>query len=805
MLRNYIKVAYRNLLNQKFYSLLNILGLSIGIACCLLIAFYVLDELSFDKFYENADRICRVGLMGKIAGQEIQTTNTCPPLATVAIQEFPEVINSTRIFVYDNNQVIRYGEKVWPEEKVYYADSTFFELFDFKLIEGNSATALKEPNTMVLTQPVAQKYFGDDIALGKTLVVGNDKKTYTVTGVMEPLPSNSHFDFTILFSMATMEYSRNDGWLNNSFMTYLLLHPDASPQELESKLGSLVEKYVGSEIQQYLGMSLETFQKQGGKYGYFLQPMPSIHLYSHISDEMEPSGDIAYVYIFSAIALFIILIACINFMNLSTARSSNRAKEVGIRKTLGTQRKSLIIQFMAESVMVSFISTLLALILAALLLPGFNNISGKSLSLWYFTVPGVLAGLLGLMLVVGLLAGSYPAFYLSSFKPVEVLKGKLIAGMKSKGIRNGLVVFQFFISISLIICTSVVYNQLLFARNKNLGFNKENVLVISNLYRLPEGKQQAFREELINQSQVINASISNNVPPGVNNTSIFRNKTTDEDHIVSTYNVDYNHLPTMQLSLVLGRNFSKEYLTDTAAILINEAAVKEFGYENPLNEIILSPFGKNDDLIPYKVIGVMKDFNYESLRNKVRPLALKLTENGSNLSVRIATGDARAIINMVEEKWKSYAPDEPFEYSFLDEDYDALFRTEQRLGKVFSIFTGFAILVACLGLLGLATFTAEQRTKEIGIRKVLGASVTHVVVLLSKEFTKLVVIAFLLAMPVAYFSMYQWLQEFAFRTEIKPGIFILAGIAALLIAWVTVSFQAIKAASVNPVKSLKSE
>ncbi|MEM9674753.1 MAG: ABC transporter permease [Cyclobacteriaceae bacterium] len=806
MIKNYIKITLRNLANQKLYAFLNVLGLSIGIASCLLIMLYIYHELSYDTFHERADRIYRVGLNGKIADQEVYTTNTTPPLAFTAIEEFPEVQNATRMYTHWGDQIVRYGETVISEEDVYLVDSTFFDVFSFPLLAGDPQTALVEPNSIVIPEDEARKYFGDEPALGKTLLLGNDKTPHTITGVLEELPDNSHFHFSMLRAMSTLEYSRQEGWFNNSFQTYLLLHEGASAESLEAKLPGLVAKYVGPEVQQFLGVSLEDFFAQGNKYGYFLQPLLDIHLYSDLEDELEPNGDITYVYILAAIGFFIILLACINFMNLATARSGNRAKEVGIRKTLGSLRTHLIRQFMSESVLLSLIATVLGLASAWLLLSPFNNLAGKEISDLLFIQPWFLLSLFGLMLLVGVLAGSYPAFYLSSFRPAEVLKGKIKAGMKSSGIRNGLVVFQFFVSITLIICTLLVYRQLEYTRTKNLGFEKENVVVVDGLWRLEDGKQEALRQALISQSSIINASISNNVPPGVNNTTVFRKKADEQDVMVSTYHVDYDHLPTMDIELLEGRNFSPDFPTDTIALLLNEAAVRAFNLDDPLGEEIQyfggSEYGQSTY---FKVVGVFKDFNFETLKNNIRPLALMLSTDGGHISVRTAPGDVSASLATIENIWKEYAPDQPFQYSFLDEDFDALFRAEQRLGQVFTVFTGLAILVACLGLLGLAAFMAEQRTKEIGIRKVMGASVTNIAVLLSKDFTKLVVIAFILSIPLAYFIMQSWLKGFAFRIDIGPGTFILAGTAALLIAWLTVSWQSIKAASADPVKSLRSE
>ena len=801
MLISYFTIAFRNLSKRKFYAGINILGLSIGLTSCLLIVLYIHHELSYDTMHPNADRIYRVGLSTKFSDQEARTTLTSPPLAFTAVEEFPEVENATRIFHLFEVQTIRYNETAIVQGKVYFADSTFFDVFNFQLLEGDPATALTEPNTLVITEEMAQKYFGNDSALGKTLLVGDEKIPHQVTGVVENLPSNVHFHFNMLRSMASLDRSRDNEWTSHSFITYLLLHEGASPELLEAKLPGLVEKYVGPEIRQYMGISLEAFAQQGNKYGYFLQPLLDIHLYSRLNKELAPNGDITYVYILGAIAFLIILLACINFMNLATARSANRAKEVGVRKTLGSLRAGLVGQFMTESVVLSLIATWLAVVAANLLLPSFGNVAGKEISPALFTQTWFLLSLLGFMLLIGMLAGSYPAFYLSSIRPVEVLKGKLKAGTKSSGIRNTLVVFQFFISITLIICTLLVYQQLEYARKKNLGVEKENVIVMYGAQRLTEGKQIAFKQTLLNQAQVVRASISDNIPPGSIGNTVFRKISTQEDAQLYIYGVDYDYLPTMQIELLEGRNFSRSFSTDTAAVLLNEAATKTLGAENLLNEEVFHAGSGRT----YQVVGIFKDFNFESLRKEIQPLALTLTTQGFCLSARISSEDVSATVNLIESLWAQYAPDQPFQYDFLDDNYDALFRAEQRLGKVFSIFTGLAIVVACLGLLGLATFMAEQRTKEIGIRKVMGASESHLILLLSKDFTKLVIIAFGVAIPVAYFIIQKWLEGFAYRTDISPWIFLLTGTGALVIAWLTVSWQSIKAALANPVNSLRSE
>ena len=801
MLKSYFTIAFRNLAKRKFYAGINILGLSIGLTSCLLIVLYIHHELSYDTMHTNADRIYRVAMKGNIADQKIDATVTPPPLARTAVEEFPEVKNATRICHFLSTQSIRYNETVIIEEQVLLADSTFFDVFSFPLLAGDPTTALDKPNTAVITETMARKYFGNMPALGKILLIGDEKIPHEVTGVVENLPSNVHFHFNMLRSMASLKFASSDAWYDHGFITYLLLQEGASSQSLEAKLSGLVEKYVGPEIPQYFGVPLETFIQQGNQYGYFLQPLLDIHLHSNLDQELGPNGNITYVYIFGAIAFFIVLLACINFMNLATARSANRAKEVGVRKTLGALRSSLVGQFMTESVVLSLMATNLAVLGANLLLPSFGNIAGREISSSLLTQPWFLLSLLGLMLLVGILAGSYPAFYLSSFRPVDVLKGKLKAGTKSSGIRNTLVVFQFFTSITLIICSLLVYQQLEYAQAKNMGLAKENVMIMYGAQRMTDSQQAVFRQALVNQSQVVNASVSNDIPPGSMARTIFRKTTAEKGGTLHVYEVDYEYLPTMQIELLEGRNFSRSFSTNTAAILLNEAAAKALGSENLLNEeIIHTGSGRT-----YRVVGIFKDFNFESLRNEIQPLALTLTTQGSYLSARIGSENVSATVNQIESLWEQYAPGQPFQYAFLDDNYDALFRAEQRLGKVFSIFTGLAIAVACLGLLGLATFMAEQRAKEIGIRKVMGASATNITLLLSKDFTKLVIIAFGIAIPVAYFVMQKWLEGFAYRTDISPWIFLLAGAGALLIAWLTVSWQSLKAALANPVDSLRSE
>jgi putative ABC transport system permease protein len=801
MLKNYYKVAVRNILKYKLFSAINILGMTIGITSCLMIILYVTHELSYDKFHTDADRIYQVGLNGKIGGQDIRVSNTCPPMAEAMVADIPEVEAATRIAqMYQT--VVKNGEKIFTEEKVFFTDSNFFEFFSYRLKEGDIKTALKEPNTVVLTEVMAKKYFGDESPMGGLLVIGSENKTFKVTGIAETPPTNSHFTYNILVSAVSSERLKSGIWLNNFMYTYFKTKPNTSVDQVEAKFIPLVEKYIGPEIEKFMGTTLKQMQEAGGAYGYYVTNIKDIHLHSTSQGDLEPGGNIMYVYFFSGIGLFILIIACINFMNLSTARSAGRAKEVGLRKALGSLRGQMIGQFIAESILYSLLAVILALFACYYLLPSFNLLSGKELGMEVFQTPWFIAGIVGLVLFVGVVAGSYPAFYLTSFSAVEVLKGKVRAGAKSKGIRSFLVVFQFGLSIFLIIFTVVVFQQIQFMQKKNLGIDKNNVLILDNTNRLGNNKE-AFRNGLSQLTGITKISYTNNTFPGVNNTTVLKTAGSEQDHIMGVYYADYDHQDVLKFELKDGRYFSKEFATDSLAILLNEAAAKEFGFENPVGEEVLY----NEDgatFKKYKVIGVIKNFNFESFKEQVRPLSILLTQNANNLMVRYE-GDPAAMIQNVEKLWKQHAASEPFEYSFMDESFDRLFRAEQRMGQLFTVFSSLAIFIACLGLFALAAFTTEQRTKEIGVRKSMGASVFSLSILLSKEFTKLVVIAFVPAAILAWYISDTWLNGFAYRIDINPLVFVLSGVAAVLIAWLTVSYQSIKAATSNPVKSLRYE
>jgi len=803
MLKNYYLVALRNMRKHKLFSVINIVGLVIGMTCCLLIFVYVQDELSYDRFQKDYQNIYRVALHGRISGQEILTSNSSLPLAQAMLTEIPGVEEVIRLKPANGGggMAVRYDNLSFLEDKFFYADSNFYNFFSFKLLKGNANTALKEPNSVVITEAIAKKYFGNEEPLGKTLVIGNDKLACKVTGITAEAPSNSHFHFNGIISYVTVEKNYFQGWTGNSWQTYLKKNPNTSAQEINTKLEAVVDKYIGKELEAGLGISLSEFHKQGGIYSYYIYPMADSHLKAGLPDDMEPSGNMSYVYIFSGVGIFILLIACINFMNLSTARSAGRAKEVGLRKTLGSARSQMVFQFLSESFMYSIIAIALAMVSSFLVLPQFNLLSGKQLTLDVFLSPLFIATALSLIVLVGLVAGSYPALYLTSFKPVEVLKGKARAGMKSKGVRSSLVVFQFAVSTFLIIATVVVYQQLTFMQEKNLGLDKQNVIVISGTTRLGANRL-AFKNALQEQSGIKIASYTNNSFPGMDNTTIIRKKGNDVDHLVGKYYADWDHLSVMKFELLSGRFFSREFATDSMAAVINEAAVKEYGFENAVGEELLDFNSETPETL--HIVGVVKDFNFETLHSKVRPLVIRLEDISRNLLVRYE-GDPKQVISTIETQWKALATGEPFEYTFLDQNFDSMFRSEMHLRDIFVVFSSLAIFIACLGLFALTAFTTEQRTKEIGVRKAMGASVFGLTLLLSKEFTRLVLIAIVPAIVAGWYVANWWLKDFVYRTELSPLIFIGCALVAIVIAWITVSFQSIKAAKINPVNSLRYE
>ncbi|GAB2586880.1 ABC transporter permease [Spirosoma areae] len=807
MLRNYLKIAWRNLVRNKAFSAINIVGLALGLATCLIISLYVLDELSYDRYNEKADRIVRVVFRGSSAGGKMNEAHVMPPTAQTLKADYAEVQEATRLRM-GGSPLITYGNKTFNDASIVYADSNFFQVFTLPFLQGDPKTALIQPNTAVITQMMARKYFGNEDPVGKVLTSKNGNAVYKITGVIDQVPPNSHFQFDLFVSMASFPDAKSPSWMSSEFFTYVVLPKGYDYKQLEAKLPQVVEKYMAPQLQQGMGMSLAQFRKKGNDIGLFLQPLTDIHLHSTFAHDLGTNGDVQYVYMFGAIALFMLVIACINFMNLSTAGASKRAKEVGIRKVLGSVRQSLTNQFLIESLLLTAIALLLAIGLVYLALPLFNDLAGKELVMDFRTTPWLLPGLLGLGLTVGILAGSYPAFFLSSFKPVTVLKGiKFTGGSNRISLRSGLVVVQFFISITLTVGTTVVYRQLNYIQNKKLGYNKDQVLVLPQTWLLDK-KEDVFRNQIMQDTRVVNVSTSGYLPAGPsNNNNFFVYPEANSTQLVKTlrYDVDYNYLPVLGMQLAAGRNFSKAYGTDSSGVILNETAAKTLGWSNNALGHTITNSDNGGNKTTYRVIGVVKDFHFKSLHERISPLVMTLGHTNGTVIVKATTKDIAGLIATLRTKWNQLAADAPFTYSFLDDRFADTYKAEQKTGQILGFFAGLTIFVACLGLFGLATFTAEQRTKEIGVRKVLGASVASIVGLLSKDFLKLVVAAIVLASPVAWWIMNRWLQDFAYRIDMAWWMFAGAGGLAIGIALLTVSFQSVKAALMNPVKSLRSE
>lgn len=810
MIRNYFKLAFRNLWRNKVFTAINISGLAIGIAISLVIMLFINNEWSYDRFNEKADRIVRIVFKGTVQGQAMKEANVMPPVAQTLLRDYPEVEAATRIR-HGGSAIFSYGENSFKEESISFADANFFQVFTLPFTKGDAKTALLEPNTIVITEAVAQKYFGKEDPVGKLLEVKKENKAFKVTGVIKAVPVNAHFHFDIFVSMAGWEDARSDSWMTSGYFTYLLLKPGTEPQQLEAKLPQVVEKYMGPQLHQAMGFTLAEFRKKGNNIGLYVQRLTDIHLRSNLlpMTELEAPGDIRYVYIFGAVAIFMLLIACINFMNLSTAGASKRAREVGIRKVLGSAKTDLIRQFLFESILLTAFAMLLGIVLVYLTLPVFNHLTGKALSLGLTTNPWLIPGLLLFGLFIGVLAGSYPAFMLSSFNPVKVLKGRLTSGKATMGLRSGLVVFQFFISILLIVGTVVVYKQLIYIQNKKLGYEKDQVIVMPETSLLG-ANENAFREQLLQDPRVLNVSTSGYLPAGPTYNNNFFVYAQDPAEQVKTlrYDVDYNYIPTLGMQVITGRNFLKTFGTDSTAVILNETAVKAMGWNNTnvLGQTLSRSHKKDGtDKITYHVIGVVKDFHFRSLHEQISPLVMTLSSYNGIMIVKAKTKDIAGLLKDINKDWVNLKASGPLMYSFLDERFKQTYEAEQKIALILGISAGLTIFVACLGLFGLATFTAEQRTKEIGVRKVLGATVTNIVALLSRDFLKLVLIANVLALPLAWWIMDRWLQEFAYRINISWWVFVIATFSAILIALAAVGYHSIKAALMNPVRSLRGE
>ncbi|WP_299287214.1 ABC transporter permease [uncultured Mucilaginibacter sp.] len=810
MIRNHFKIAFRNLWKNKGYSAINIFGLAIGLTVCLLITLFVMDELSYDRYNEKAGRIYRVNTYIHLNGSDFKQRLTPAPMATALMKDYPQIEQATRVGT-GSEMLVKKDNETIVEKNAFSADPNLFEVFSLPMIAGDPKTALSQPKTMVISASIAKKYFNTIDVIGKTLKVDNTT-FYKITGVIKDMPAAAHLHFNFIKSFVGNEFANNPVWLNNSFVTYLLVRPGTSQQSIDNYLKDAAKKYVEPQVQTFFHSNFNDLAKKGDFLRYQTIPLTRIHLYSDLTNEAEPSGNIQYVYIFIVVAVFILLLACVNFMNLSTARSAGRSKEVGVRKVLGSDKATLVTQFLTESVLTGLLAMVIALFIAMLFLPYFNQLAGKETGLSLFSSGWTLPALLLITVFIGILAGLYPAFFLSAFQPITVLKGKMSTGFKGSWLRNTLVVFQFSTAIILIIGTLVIYNQLNYIRNKNLGYNREQVLVLKNIYSLGN-YAQIFKNEVLQIPGVISGARASALPTSSEqnfNQNAFSkdaSMSAAETVTLADWSVDTDYIPTLGMQMAAGRNFSAQMPTDSNSLIINETAARLLGYKNPLQEKLYDS-NQNNTTNTRQIIGVVKDFNTGSLRNKTLPVVFRLSKYADTFAFRIKSNNMPQVIGQIEAKYHGVVKEmegQPFTYSFMDEDFDHLYQSEQRTGKLFITFAFFAILIACLGLFGLITYAAEQRTKEIGIRKVLGATVTNVTAMLSKDFIKLVFIAIIIAVPIAWFAMNKWLQSFAYRTNISWWVFALAAGMAVFIALATISFQAVKAALANPVKSLRSE
>jgi putative ABC transport system permease protein len=809
MIRNYITIALHNLTKYKFISFINLFGLTIGLTCCLLILTFILHELSYDKYQPNAGQVYRVTRSfnnPETGAISLNLSTVAPPFGPLLQNDFREIEDMTRLLKVGPAPV-RYEEKMLVEQNVFFADDKFINFFETKILRGNPKNALSDPYSVMLTDEIAKKYFGNEDPMNKVIKLNfGNYFDFKVTGIYKPLPSNTHFHPDLMASFNslndTLIYGAENlrtNWGNNSFFTYIRLPKNYDTRKLVSQFPAFLDRHMNDRMgyEPSKGTSLA------------LQKLTDIHLTSHTDFEAEENGDIKRVYIFSAIALFILLIACINYMNLSTARSTLRAREIGIRKAVGAQRKEIMAQFLSESVLVTWIAMVLALTLTWVLFPWINKISGQDLSIYILMKWEIITPVLLAPFAVGLFSGLYPAIFMASFQPIKVLKGLIKTGAVNISFRQVLVTLQFAISIILIICTAVVFNQMRYMQNKSLGFDKEHIVTLPYAQEL-NVKYDAFKTELLSNSNIKNAGRSSRIPTGrllddmgakIMHGDSLAPVSSDVKYVAA----DQDFISTYGVKIVAGRGFSRDYSQDTSAFLINEAAAKVLGFKTN-DEAIGKDFGYGNRT--GKLIGVFNDFHFESMHQRIVPLVLLIPRNANNygrISIKVSGQDMPAALSHIEKTWKSFLPLTPYQFTFLDENFSKLYDSEHRQKTLFTLFACIAIFIACLGLFGLSAFAISQRIKEIGIRKVLGADVSSIVTLLSKDFLKLVIISAVLAFPVAWYFMNNWLQDFAYRISMPWWIFIIAGIAAAIIALITISFQAIKAAIANPVHSLRTE
>jgi len=805
MIKNYLRITYRNLIKYKSYSLINIFGLSLGIACCILIYAYIGYELSYDRYHKNADSIYRIVSQRVAMGKTSILATTPAPVGPTMVEDFPEVLDAVR-FSPTVKRVFTYQDKSFFQDGVLYADPSVFKVFSFEMIEGDPETALEVPFTMILAEKTARKIFGNESPVGK-IINWDNKFDYRITGVVKDPPPNSHFTFNVLASFATfMKYDPRIGsWRGGSFQTYLHLRKNVDPKQFEQKFKSFSEKYLGPML-----------REQGIELEMYLQPLKSIHLHSRLEYELGINSDIKIIYAFSAIAMMILITACINFMNLATARSMRRAKEVVLRKLLGAERGKIVFLFLGESFIFALFSLIIAIILVRLFLPYFNLLASRQVALESLDMPSIFAGLAGIFIFVGFVAGSYPAFFLSAFKPVSVLRGSFQQGSRSSRFRSVLVIFQFAISAILIICTLVVFNQHNYIRNKDLGFDEQNLLVIALQNQEVRMDLESFKNELFKIDGVVSAGASSMVPGEMYLFTIGirpEGYSKDQAFRMDNFLVDYGFLDTFKIEIVQGRGFSKEMITDIKeGVMINETAVRKLEWDNPMGKTIEIPSPFSGETVKKSIIGVFRDIHQRSLYSAIAPTVIEYISNegavearARRLTLRLNTDDISGTMAKIEQKWKEVYPSSPYFSFFLDGFFNSQHRAEGKLGSIFRTFSILAVIIGCLGLFSLVSFTAEQRTKEIGIRKVLGSTVISIVVLLCRKFIFLVTLSNIIAWPIAYFVMKKWLQNFPYSANLEIDVFAITAMFTFAIAILTVGYQSLKAAFANPVDSLRYE
>lgn len=807
MIKSLFKYSFRAFKRQKAYVFINISGLAIGLACSLIIALFIRYELSFDRYNEKKERIYRVILNGKIGGQEVTVTSTASPIGPTMKNEFPEVENFLRMNGWGET-ILRYEDDCFTEEAFIQADSSFFDFFSIPLIRGQKEQVLNHAHTLVLSESTAKKIFGDQDPVNRMVKVGNDSTLYRITGIMEDIPETTHFNANVIGSFMTNPRAADNQWLSNSFETYVLLHPNSDPQKVNERFSGMIVKYVGPLVQQYFGISMQDFLGQGNKYNMFLQNLSDIHLDPSIEQDLKPANDPKYLWIFGSIAILIIIIASINFMNLSTAQASKRAREVGIKKVSGSTKGYLITQFLVETVILSFLALLLTILLVETTLPYFNRILGITLQVGYLSNWYTLPLMIAFALIVGVVAGSYPAFYLSSFNPYMVLKGLRVRKGGHARLRSSLVVLQFSISILLIVGTLVMYRQIRFMLNKDLGFDRENVLVIRRAAAVGD-HVKSFKEAIRKLPDVVNVASSTAVPGHRNNNNGYMLKGRPEkSYLLETNWVDYDYFDTWGISLSAGRFFDRSFATDKEACIVNESAVRSYSLTDPFSERFMTRDDETDEVTYMPVVGVTRDFHFESLRSDIAPYMFRFKSGDINwgyFSVKLSAGFTTETIGKIEEIWGSFTNNDPMQYFFADKDVEKMYKEEKQNAKLAVVFSILAILIGSLGLYGLTAFTVQQRTKEIGVRKTFGAGIGDIWYMVARDIIILVLISTAIAWPIIYWIADNWLRNYPYRIRLQPVDFLAGFVISLIIALLTISYRTIKTALVNPAESLRYE